>query len=356
MTGKTLASSSLRELSGWLQRADRSKAATEVTSSLDQGPLNPMDDADAIWPDLTYSAWSETLATLHLWTQIVGKIRLTLTPWLNHSWQTPLYVTAHGLGASPIPIGTEIFDIEFDFVDHRLAVRTSLGAEQSLQLQPQSVADFYRAIVDLLGGMGIAVAIKETPNEVPNPIRFPDDRTHAAYDAGAAHRFWRALIQADRIFKLFRTGFLGKASPVHFFWGSFDLAVTRFSGRPAPMHPGGVPGLPDAVAREAYSHEVSSAGFWPGNEAFPRAAFYSYAYPEPPGFRDRQTAPGAAFDPTLGEFILPYGTVAQSPDPDALLLEFLSTTYVAAAEAAGWDRAALECPLGVPGRVRPIVR
>jgi Family of unknown function (DUF5996) len=356
MTGKTLASSSLRELSGWLQRADRSKAATEVTSSLDQGPLNPMDDADTIWPDLTYSAWSETLATLHLWTQIVGKIRLTLTPWLNHSWQTPLYVTAHGLGASPIPIGTEIFDIEFDFVDHRLAVRTSLGAEQSLQLQPQSVADFYRAIVDLLGGMGIAVAIKETPNEVPNPIRFPDDRTHAAYDAGAAHRFWRALIQADRIFKLFRTGFLGKASPVHFFWGSFDLAVTRFSGRPAPMHPGGVPGLPDAVAREAYSHEVSSAGFWPGNEAFPRAAFYSYAYPEPPGFRDRQTAPGAAFDPTLGEFILPYGTVAQSPDPDALLLEFLSTTYVAAAEAAGWDRAALECPLGVPGRVRPIVR
>jgi Family of unknown function (DUF5996) len=315
-----------------------------------------MDDADAIWPDLTYSAWSETLATLHLWTQIVGKIRLTLTPWLNHSWQTPLYVTAHGLGASPIPIGTEIFDIEFDFVDHRLAVRTSLGAEQSLQLQPQSVADFYRAIVDLIGGMGIAVAIKETPNEVPNPIRFPDDRTHAAYDAGAAHRFWRALIQADRIFKLFRTGFLGKASPVHFFWGSFDLAVTRFSGRPAPMHPGGVPGLPDAVAREAYSHEVSSAGFWPGNEAFPRAAFYSYAYPEPPGFRDRQTAPGAAFDPTLGEFILPYGTVAQSPDPDALLLEFLSTTYVAAAEAAGWDRAALECPLGVPGRVRPIVR
>jgi Family of unknown function (DUF5996) len=356
MTGKALASSSLRELSGWLHRADRSKAATEVTSSLDQGPLNPMDDADAIWPDLTYSAWSETLATLHLWTQIVGKIRLTLTPWLNHSWQTPLYVTAHGLGASPIPIGTEIFDIEFDFVDHRLAVRTSLGAEQSLQLQPQSVADFYRAIVDLLGGMGIAVAIKETPNEVPNPIRFPDDRTHAAYDAGAAHRFWRALIQADRIFKLFRTGFLGKASPVHFFWGSFDLAVTRFSGRPAPMHPGGVPGLPDAVAREAYSHEVSSAGFWPGNEAFPRAAFYSYAYPEPPGFRDRQTAPGAAFDPTLGEFILPYGTVAQSPDPDALLLEFLSTTYVAAAEAAGWDRAALECPLGVPGRVRPIVR
>jgi Family of unknown function (DUF5996) len=318
--------------------------------------VNAMDDADAIWPDLTYSAWSDTLATLHLWTQIVGKIRLTLTPWLNHSWQTPLYVTSRGLATSPIPFGTEIFDIEFDFVDHRLAVRTSLGAERSLPLRPQSVADFYRATVDLLSDMGIAVAIKETPNEVPNPIRFSEDRTHAAYDAGAAHRFWRALVQADRIFKLFRTGFLGKASPVHFFWGSFDLAVTRFSGRPAPTHPGGVPGLPDTVAREAYSHEVSSAGFWPGNEAFPRAAFYSYAYPEPPGFRDRRVAPGAAFDTTLGEFILPYDTVARAPDPDALLLEFLLTTYAAAAEAGGWDRAALECPLGVPGRVRPVVR
>ena len=202
--------------------------------------------------------------------------------------------------------------------------------------------------------MGISVAIKETPNEVPGPIRFSEDRTHAAYDAAAAHRFWRALVQADRIFKLFRSGFIGKASPVHFFWGSFDLAVTRFSGRPAPPHPGGVPGLPDDVAREAYSHEVSSAGFWPGNEAFPRAAFYSYAYPEPAGFRDRKITQGAAFDATLGEFILPYDMVAQSRDPDALLLDFLSTTYAAAADAAGWDRAALECPLGVPGRVRPI--
>jgi hypothetical protein len=316
--------------------------------------LNPMDDADAIWPDVTYSAWSDTLATLHLWTQILGKIRLTLTPWLNHSWHVPLYVTARGLGTSPIPLGTEIFDIEFDFVGHRLTVRTSLGAERSLPLRPQSVADFFSATIDLLDNVGVVVAIKETPNEVPNPIRFSDDRTHAAYDAGAAHRFWRALMQADRIFKLFRTGFVGKASPVHFFWGSFDLAVTRFSGRRAPLHPGGAPGLPDAVTREAYSHEVSSAGFWPGNEAFPRAAFYSYAYPEPPGFRDRPVAPGAAFDTTLGEFILPYDTVARAPDPDALLLDFLSTTYVAAAEAAGWDRAALECPLGVPGRVRPI--
>jgi hypothetical protein len=312
------------------------------------------DDADPIWPDLAYSAWSETLATLQLWTQIVGKIRLTLTPWLNHSWQTPLYVTARGLGTSPIPIGSEIFEIEFDFIAHRLNVRTSRGAERSLPLQPQSVADFFSAILDLLASIGVSVAIKETPNEVPGPIRFSQDRVHATYDPAAAHRFWRALVQADRVFKLFRSGFIGKASPVHFFWGSFDLAVTRFSGRSAPPHPGGVPGLPDAVAREAYSHEVSSAGFWPGAEAFPRAAFYSYAYPEPAGFRDRKIAPSGAFDTTLGEFILPYDTVAQSPDPDGLLLDFLSTTYAAAADSAGWDRAALECPLGVPGRVRPI--
>jgi hypothetical protein len=316
--------------------------------------MNAMDDAHPIWPDLTYSTWAETLATLHLWTQIVGKIRLTLTPWLNHSWQTPLYVTARGLGASPIPIGAEMFEIEFDFVAHQLNVRTSRGAEGFLPLRPQSVAHFYRATIDLLDSMGVSVAIKETPNEVPNPIRFSLDQVHAAYDPDAAHRFWRALVQADRIFKLFRTGFLGKASPVHFFWGSFDLAVTRFSGRRAPLHPGGVPGLPDDVAREAYSHEVSSAGFWPGNEAFPRASFYSYAYPEPARFRDRPITSGGSFDATLGEFILPYETVARSRDPDGLLLDFLSTTYAAAADTAGWDRAALECPLGVPGRVRPI--
>jgi hypothetical protein len=313
-----------------------------------------MDSAGAIWPDLSYSAWSETLATVHLWTQIVGKVRLSLTPWLNHSWQTPLYVTARGLGTSPIPVGTEIFEIEFDFVGHRLNVRTSRGGERSLPLKAQEVADFFFATIDLLASVGVAVAIKETPNEIPNPIRFSEDRIHATYDPAAAHRFWRALVQADRVFRLFRSGFIGKSSPVHFFWGSFDLAVTRFSGRRALRHPGGVPGLPDAVAREAYSHEVSSAGFWPGNEAFPRAAFYSYAYPEPAGFRDRPAPRGASFDATLGEFILPYDTVAQSRDPDALLLDFLSTTYTAAAETGGWDRAALECPLGVPARVRPI--
>ena len=269
-----------------------------------------MDSGHAIWPDLTYSTWRETAVTLQLWTQIVGKIRLALTPWVNHSWQVPLYVTARGLGTSPIPIGAEIFEIELDFIGHRLAVRTSEGDERSVALKPQTVADFYGAVIELLKNMGLAVAIRETPNEIPNPIRFSQDRMHAAYDAAAAHRFWRALVQADRVFKLFRSGFLGKASPVHFFWGSFDLAVTRFSGRPAPLHPGGVPGLPDAVVREAYSHEVSSAGFWPGNDAFPRAAFYSYAYPEPAGFRDRPATPGSYFDAALGEFILPYDAVA----------------------------------------------
>ena len=228
----------------------------------------------------------------------------------------------------------------------------SRGDKASLPLEPQTVADFYRRTITLLNGLGVAVTINEMPNEVPNPIRFSQDRSHGSYDAAAAHRFWRALLQADRIFKLFRTGFLGKASPVHFFWGSFDLAVTRFSGRSAPRHPGGVPGLPDAVTREAYSHEVSSAGFWPGNAAFPQAAFYSYAYPEPAGFRERSVTPGARFEPTLGEFILSYEAVRLAADPDALLLDFLSTTYAAAAEAGGWDRAALDCPLGIPAQVR----
>jgi len=308
----------------------------------------------AVWPDLPYAAWRDTAATLQLWTQIVGKIRLMLTPWLNHGWQVPLYVTARGLGTSPISAGGEILEIEFDFISHRLVVRTSRGETRELPLEPRPVADFYHRVIELLNGIGVAAAIHEMPNEVPNPIPFSQDRTHAAYDPAAAHGFWRALIQADRVFKLFRTGFLGKASPVHFLWGSFDLAVTRFSGRPAPLHPGAVPGLPDAVTREAYSHEVSSAGFWPGNDAFPRAAFYSYACPEPVGFRDRPVTPGAHFERALSEFILPYETVRHAADPDALLLEFLTTTYAAAAETGGWDRAGLECPFGVPGQVRQI--
>jgi len=313
-----------------------------------------MDNPVAVWPDLRYASWRETATTLQLWTQIVGKIRLTLTPWLNHGWQVPLYVTARGLGTSPIPAGNEILEIEFDFISHRLLIRTSRGDTRELPLEPQTVADFHRRLIDLLNGIGVAVVIHEMPNEVPNPIRFSQDLTHAAYDTAAAHRFWRALVQIDRIFKLFRSSFLGKASPVHFFWGSFDLAVTRFSGRPAPRHPGGVPGLPDPVTREAYSHEVSSAGFWPGNEAFPQASFYSYAYPEPAGFRGRSVTHGAHFDAKLGEFVLPYDTVRGAAEPDALLLDFLSTTYAAAADAGGWDRAALECPIGVPGQVRPL--
>jgi Family of unknown function (DUF5996) len=221
-------------------------------------------------------------------------------------------------------------------------------------LAPQSVSEFYRQLMSQLLELGIAVSIHEMPNEVPDPIPFSKDNSHCSYDATAAHTFWRVLIQADRIFKQFRTGFLGKASPVHFFWGSFDLAVTRFSGRRAPLHPGGVPGLPDAVTREAYSHEVSSAGFWPGNDTFPAAAFYSYAYPEPAGFRDRAITPGAYFDRTLQEFILPYEAVRRATDPEALVLDFLSRTYEAAADAGGWDRARLECAGGVAGRVRPL--
>ena len=308
--------------------------------------------ATDVWPALSYPSWRDTAVTLQLWTQIVGKVRLALTPWLNHSWQVPLYVTARGLGTSPIPLAAEVFEIEFDFIAQRLLVRVSSGVERSLPLEPQAVADFHHRLLGLLHDLGIAVRIAERPNEVLDPIPFSQDRVHAAYDAGAAHAFWRVLIQADRVFKRFRSGFLGKASPVHFFWGSFDLAVTRFSGRRAPPHPGGVPGLPDAVAREAYSHEVSSAGFWPGHDAFPRAAFYSYAYPEPAGFRDRPVTAGARFEPTLGEFILPYDAVQVSADPEALLLDFLSSTYVAAADAGGWDRAALECPLGLPAQVR----
>ncbi|MBJ6124363.1 DUF5996 family protein [Microvirga splendida] len=311
-----------------------------------------MDDGG--WPELPYPAWRDTAATLQLWTQIVGKIRLALTPWLNHGWHVPLYVSARGLTTSPMPVGREILEIEFDFIAHRLLVRTSRGDERMLPLRAQSVAAFYADLLSLLDGIGIKVSINEMPNEVQNPIRFSEDREHASYDADAAHRFWRMLVQADRVFRLFRSGFLGKVSPVHFFWGSFDLAVTRFSGREAPLHPGGVPGLPDEVTREAYSHEVSSAGFWPGSDAYPHAAFYSYAYPEPPGFRDAAMPPGAEFDPSLGEFILRYDVLRQASDPDALLLDFLSATYEAAAVAGRWDRAALECDFGAPARVRKV--
>jgi hypothetical protein len=307
-----------------------------------------------MWPELPYAGWRDTVATLQLWTQIVGKIRLALTPWMNHSWHVTLYVTARGLSTLGIPAQHEIVEIEFDFVKHQLVARMSDGREGTIALEPQSVAEFYQRVMVLMAQLGIAVHINQTPNELPDPLSFSQDQIHRSYDADAAHRFWRVLIQADRVLKLFRSGYLGKASPVHFFWGSFDLAVTRFSGRRAPLHPGGVPHLPDAVTREAYSHEVSSAGFWPGNDMFPQPAFYSYAYPEPSGFRDCSVTPGAYFDKGFGEFILPYEVVRSAADPDEVLLDFLETTYAAAANAGRWDRAALECEMGVPGRVRRV--
>ena len=306
------------------------------------------------WPELPYAAWADTAATLHLWTQIIGKVRLALTPWVNHGWQVPLYVSARGLTTSPMPYGAEVLELEFDFIRHRLLARTSSGTERALALEPQSVAAFHARVLELLASLGMRVSISERPCELPDPLRFSADEIHRAYDATAVARFWRALLQVDRVFKLFRTGFLGKVSPVHFFWGSFDLAVTRFSGRSAPLHPGGVPGLADAITREAYSHEVSSAGFWPGSASFPQAAFYSYAYPEPPGFRERPATAAARYEATLGEFILPYERVQAAADPEAVLLEFLSGTYAAAADTGRWDRGALEAPLGAPGRVRPL--
>jgi hypothetical protein len=313
-----------------------------------------MDRERDMWPELPYEAWRETAATLHLWTQIVGKVRLSLAPWVNHSWQVPLYVSARGLTTSPMPIGGGILELEFDFLSHQLLARTSGGEARSFALEPQTVADFYARVADLLRQLGVAVEINDRPCELPDPIRFTEDRIHHSYDAGAAQRFWRALVSIDTLLKLFRSAFLGKVSPVHFFWGSFDLAVTRFSGRPAPLHPGGVPGLADAVTREAYSHEVSSAGFWPGNDRFPRAAFYSYAYPEPAGYSQQAVTTGAYYDKGIGEFILPYEQVRQASDPEATLLDFLTRTYIAAAEGGRWDRKALECALGAPRRVRPL--
>jgi hypothetical protein len=307
------------------------------------------------WPELPTASWRATSETLQLWTQIVGKIRLARSPWLNHSWHVTLYVTARGLTTSPIPDGNHSFQIDFDFIDHVLRIATSDGATRQFALAGKSVAGFYAAIMAELAALGIRVAIDEMPNELPEPICFSQDDRHASYDPDAVQRFFQILVSADRVFKQFRTGFLGKASPVHFFWGSFDLAVTRFSGRRAPRHPGGVPHLPDDVTCEAYSHEVSSAGFWPGSGAIDYPAFYCYAYPEPAGFRTTKVRPDAAFfSAALGEFILPYDAVRTAPAPEAALLDFLQSTYEAAANAAQWDRDALECALGRPGVVRQI--
>ena len=291
-----------------------------------------------LWPALAWEEWKETATTLHMWMQIVGKTRLALTPRENHWWNVPLYVTPHGLTTSSIPYLDNLFEAEFDFIDHQLHVRVSTGESKSIALRPQSVAAFYEDYLDLLRSLDIDAKINPKPVEVSDPIPFAEDGQHASYDKESVYRFWRILQRSDTLFKRFRAGFLGKSSPVHFFWGSFDLAVSRFSGRPAPPRPGA-----DAITREAYSHEVISAGFWPGNGGFGAPAFYCYAAPAPVGLDKAQVRPAQAFySPKLGEFILNYDNVRGANSPDDAVLEFLQSSYEAAANLAGWDRAALE--------------
>ncbi len=309
--------------------------------------FNPMEPEMTVkrpaWPDIPYPAWQDTCTTLHLWTQIVGKVRLALTPWTNHSWHVPLYVTARGLGTSLIPDPRGGFELEFDFVSHVLSIRTAAGDDHTILLEPRSVADFHQAVLEGLEGLGHGLTIDGSPNEVADAVPFALDETHAAYDPEYARRFWEALVRMNAVFTAFRARFIGKCSPVHFFWGSFDLALTRFSGRTAPPHPGGFPNLPDVVTREAYSHEVSSAGFWPGGGPTDYAAFYSYAYPTPDGFGARPAAPAEAFfHDELGEFLLPYDAVRAADDPEDCLMQFLQSTYAAAADLGSWERAALE--------------
>ncbi len=307
------------------------------------------------WPELPYAAWKDTSATLQLWTQIVGKTRLMLTPWLNHSWHVTLRVTARGLATPLISAGERDFQVEFDFIDHVLWLHTADGHSRHVMLRPVAVAEFYGEYLRALSELGVKVRISETPNELMDAIAFDRDTTHASYDPDYANRFWRVLLRSHEVFSHFRTSFLGKASPVHFFWGSFDLAVTRFSGRRAPLHPGGVPHLSDAVVREAYSHEVSSAGFWPGGGAIDYPAFYSYAYPAPEGFASAPVSPRQAFfSNELGEYILPYDAVRTAGDPRTVLLAFLQSTYEAAASRGKWDRANLECAPGEFGISRQV--
>jgi hypothetical protein len=292
------------------------------------------------WPDLPLEDWQPTLSTLHMWTQVVGKLRLAQSPWTNHSWHVTLYVTARGLTTSPIPHGNRSFQVDFDFVSHELVLQASDGQVARIPLQPQSVAVFYARLMAQLELMGLHVDIRCMPCEVADAVPFDQDQAHCSYDAEFVNRFWRILLQSDRVLKRFRAGFKGKCSPVHFFWGGPDLAVTRFSGRPAPKHPGGIPNLADWVTQEAYSHEVSSCGFWAGGGPVPYPCFYSYAYPQPAGFADAKVQPPEAFySKDLGEFILPYDVVRQSQDPDRTLLAFLQSTFDAAASLAHWDPA-----------------
>ncbi|MEX3854639.1 DUF5996 family protein [Paraburkholderia sp. BR10923] len=308
----------------------------------------------ATWTDIPYDAWRGTCTALHLYTQIAGKYKLARTPWLNHSWHATLYVSARGLTTSLIPDASGV-EIEFDFLEHRVVGSAADGRKAHFALGPMSVAQFHANFLDLVAQLGGKPVFHGRPNEIPNAVPFQDDHAARPYDADAVTRFFQALVTVCCVLERFRTGYIGKVSPVHLFWGSFDLAVTRFSGRRAPLHPGGVPALPDEVTREAYSHEVSSAGFWPGGPATPFPAFYSYAYPSPDGFAKATPLPaGAYFDDKLGEFILPYETVRTSNDPERALLAFLESTYQAAADLGGWDRAALECRGGEPLRPRPV--
>jgi hypothetical protein len=307
------------------------------------------------WPDIPYEPWRGTCAALHLYTQIVGKYRLARTPWVNHSWHATLYVTARGFTTSLVPDGAGGVEIEIDLLDHAVVGSASDGRTARFELAPMSVAAFHGCFICLLRKLGATPDFHGRPNEVPDPIPFAADDAERPYDAAAVTRFFQACAAIDGVLKRFRTSFLGKASPVHLFWGSFDLAVTRFSGRTAPLHPGGIPALPDEVAREAYSHEVSSAGFWPGGAGVDFPAFYSYAYPAPAGYADAAVEPEAAsFDPRLGEFLLPYDAVRCSKDPEKTLMAFLESTYRAAADLGGWDRSGLECASGIPRRPRPM--
>lgn len=307
------------------------------------------------WPDIAYPAWRDTCSALHLYLQIAGKYRLARTPWINHSWQATFYVTARGLSTSLVPDGPGGIEIEFDLIEHRVNIKASDGKTARLPLTLGTVAAFNQSFREAIASVGGAPDFDGHPNEIPDAVPFANDHVVRPYDAEAARRFHRALVLIDGVFKRFRTAFLGKVSPVHLFWGSFDLAVTRFSGRRAPLHPGGVPGLPDDVAREAYTHEVSSAGFWPGGAGADFAAFYSYAYPAPQGFAAATVSPETAkFDAALGEFVLPYDVVRLASDPEETLRSFLESTYRAVASLAGWNVPNLECPTGVPRRPRPL--
>src|SRR5579863_5325119 len=296
------------------------------------------------WPGLAFENWKDTLATVHLWTQIVGKIRLAQMPWLNHSWHVTLYVSPNGLTTGSVPYQNGVFQVEFDFIHHALQINTSDGGTARVALYPRSVADFYRELFEKLRSIGVDASIYASPNEIEPAIPFEQDEEHHSYDAEKIHDFWIALVKIHNVFTRFRANFAGKCSPVHFFWGGFDLAVTRFSGRPAPVHPGGAPNIPLSVMQEAYSHEVSSCGFWPGNEQFPDPVFYSYCYPTPPEFSRQPVKPAEAFfSSEMGEFMLPYEVVQHSNNPEDILMEFLQSTYEAAANTGKWDRKALEC-------------